>query len=86
MRDKWTIALTLAGMATMAVAIGTAMTHSKAHADADANRVITRAQWIDAAEARFDRLDLNKDGKLDASELANRRHHGGPVPEPVPSK
>ena len=39
--------------------------------DADANHdgQITRAEWMAAATARFDRLDANKDGKLVPDEL-----------------
>lgn len=49
--------------------------------DANGDGVVTRAEWVAAATAQFDRLDANHDGKLDASERPRRRHggrgHGG---------
>lgn len=64
-----------------------------ARADANGDGVITRAEWIAAANARFDRLDVNKDGKLIVGELPSPprhwRHHGqrfdgpeGDMPKP----
>ncbi len=40
--------------------------------------VLTRAEFIDRAGQRFDRMDANHDGQLDASERPNRRamRHG----------
>lgn len=38
-----------------------------------ADRTITRDEAMAAADARFDRMDTNKDGKLDATEMAPRR-------------
>ena len=52
-------------------------------ADANSDGQITRAEWVQAANARFDRLDANKDGKLVGDELPkhgprgpHRGHHG----------
>ena len=45
-------------------------------ADANKDGQITRAEWIAAANWRFDRLDADKDGKLVTSELPRRRGHG----------
>lgn len=52
-------------------------------ADANNDGQITRAEWVQAANARFDRLDANKDGKLVGDELPkhgprgpHRGHHG----------
>lgn len=53
-----------------------------ARADANGDGIITRAEWIAAANARFDRFDTNKDGKLIVGEipppppLGHGRHHG----------
>lgn len=41
--------------------------------DTNKDGVITRQEAIAAATARFDRLDLNKDGKIDQAERA--KHH-----------
>ena len=48
-------------------------------ADTNGDGVVSHAEWMAAAEARFARLDANRDGKLDASELPRRGHgrHGG---------
>lgn len=55
----------------------------------DAGGAITRAEAIERAGARFDRLDANHDGRLDAAELASQRpmrgsRRGGDRP-PAPS-
>lgn len=67
-----------------------------ARADANADGTITRAEWVAAANARFDKLDANKDGKLIVGEIPpapprHWRHHGprfdGPeddLPPPAP--
>lgn len=44
---------------------------------ADGNGTISRQAWLNAAGARFDRLDANKDGVLTPDELA-RGKRGGP--------
>ena len=61
-------------------------------ADANGDGVITRQEVIDQATKRFDRMDLNHDGKLDQSELqqAGRamrgmRGMGGDMPPPPPA-
>ncbi|NIJ18746.1 hypothetical protein FHS95_000415 [Sphingomonas naasensis] len=43
-------------------------------ADANGDGQITRAEWVAAANTRFERLDADKDGKLTAAEMP--RHHG----------
>jgi hypothetical protein len=50
---------------------------------------MTRANALDRAAKRFDRLDANHDGKLDAAELAAARpmrgpRGGGDMPPPAP--
>jgi hypothetical protein len=40
-----------------------------AHADANGDGTITRAEWVAAANARFDQFDANKDGKLIVGEI-----------------
>jgi hypothetical protein len=53
-----------------------------AHADANNDGTITRAEWVAAANARFDRFDANKDGKLIVGEVppppprGHGRYHG----------
>ncbi|MDG2532501.1 hypothetical protein P6144_02485 [Sphingomonas sp. HITSZ_GF] len=53
-----------------------------ARADANGDGTITRAEWVAAANARFDRFDTNKDGKLIVGEIppapprGHGRHHG----------
>ncbi|WP_249341042.1 MULTISPECIES: hypothetical protein [unclassified Sphingomonas] len=82
------VSATLAGVLVTVAAAGIAsasMDHGQngdlgrfARADADGNGTITRAEWIAAANARFDKLDVNKDGKLTPDELPHHgRHHGG---------
>lgn len=49
-------------------------------ADLNKDGTITKAEWMQAADTRFQQLDANKDGKLVASELPRRPHgphHGG---------
>ncbi|AQR72766.1 hypothetical protein [Sphingomonas sp. LM7] len=49
-------------------------------ADANNDGQISRAEWVQAATARFDRFDADKDGTLVAAELPKKhgrgRHHG----------
>jgi hypothetical protein len=57
--------------------------------DANNDGQITRAEWVQTANAGFDKLDNNKDGKLIVGEIpqpphggpGHRRHgqHGGPA-------
>jgi hypothetical protein len=46
-------------------------------ADSNNDGQITRAEWVQAATARFDKFDADKDGKLVAGELP-KPGHGGP--------
>jgi hypothetical protein len=53
------------------------------------DRDMTRAEALDRAGRRFDRLDANHDGRLDAAELAAARpmrgpRGGGDTPPPAP--
>ena len=45
-------------------------------ADSDGDGVITRAEHLAQAAARFDRLDVNRDGKLTADEMARAGQMG----------
>jgi hypothetical protein len=50
-------------------------------ADLNTDGSITKAEWMQAADTRFQQFDANKDGKLVAAELPKRPHghrHGGP--------
>jgi len=44
----------------------------------DPDRVVTREETVQRAGARFDRLDTNHDGRLDAAEIAAGRPMRGP--------
>lgn len=65
-----------------------------ARADANGDGVITRQEVIDEAAQRFDRMDLNHDGKLDQGEMQaagqrmrgmrGMRGMGGDMPPPPP--
>ncbi|MBB4097357.1 hypothetical protein [Sphingomonas kyeonggiensis] len=71
------VAATLAGVLVTVAAGGIAfasMDHGMrmgpfARADANGDGVVTRAEWIAAANARFDKFDTNKDGKLVVGEV-----------------
>jgi len=83
------VAATLAGVLVTVAAGGIAMasmargpTGPFAHADANGDGTITRAEWIAAANARFDQLDTNKDGRLIVGEIPPPRwRHHRPHPE-----
>lgn len=52
------------------------------------DRTITRDEAMAQADARFDRMDANKDGKLDATEMMARRQPAmapGAMPPPPPA-
>lgn len=58
-------------------------------AGADANRdgLITQAEWLQAANARFAAIDANRDGKLVVGEIPpppppGHGHRHGPHPDP----
>lgn len=51
-------------------------------ADANGDGVITRAEFDAEAAARFDRMDANKDGKIDKSEMPQRGRRGMPPRSP----
>ena len=50
-------------------------------ADTNGDGVVTKAEAVAFATKRFDRMDTNRDGKLDQTELSARGprggHHGG---------
>lgn len=63
----------------LALTVGSAA-WAQGRLDADGNGSISRQEWLNAAGARFDRLDTNKDGVLTPDELSRGRHgrHGRP--------
>ena len=54
------------------------------HADSNGDGVVTREEALAQAAQRFERMDLNHDGKLTADELAQigPRMRGGDMPPP----
>ena len=59
-------------------------------ADANGDGVVTRAEMLAQAGERFDRMDLNRDGKLTQDELqqgfrAGSRRSGDMPPAPPPA-
>ena len=57
----------------LALTVGSAA-WAQGRLDADGNGSISRQEWLNAAGARFDRLDTNKDGVLTPDELSRARH------------
>lgn len=62
--------------------------------DGNGDGRITRAEWVAAANARFVKLDANRDGALVASEMPRRHgrghgrhggHHGREAQPPAPA-
>ena len=49
----------------------------KLNPDANGDGVVDRAEFVDAAEARFDRMDKDGDGVLSEDEQKRRRGHHG---------
>jgi hypothetical protein len=85
------LAAALASASFMAVALvgpTAAQTAPAARGDANGDGVLSRDEAMAQADARFDRLDVNKDGKLTPDELQPRRQMGGadaaPPPPPPP--
>ena len=89
----------LAGIAAfLATAGGLALAQSPPgnpmmRADANGDGVVTREEYLAQAGQRFDRMDLNHDGKIDQSEMQQigqrmrgrgMRGMGGDMPPPPP--
>lgn len=78
-------ALASTGFATIALVGPTAAQTTPApKGDADGDGVVTRDEAMAQADARFDRMDANKDGKLTADEMRPRRPMGEPGATPPP--
>jgi Ca2+-binding EF-hand superfamily protein len=76
-------ALASTGFATIALVGPTAAQTTPApKGDADGDGVVTRDEAMAQADARFDRMDANKDGKLTADEMRPRRPMGDPSATP----
>ena len=81
------LAAALASASFMAVALvgpTAAQTAPAARGDANGDGVLTRDEAMAQADARFDRLDTNKDGKLTPDEMQPRRAMGGADAAPPP--
>ncbi|WP_445192521.1 hypothetical protein ACT009_00850 [Sphingomonas sp. Tas61C01] len=80
-------AATMASAQTVAPPPPAAAPAPSANADPAGNGVVTKAEWQARSAARFDRLDTNHDGTLDATERAamrdRRRPPGGRPPAPA---
>jgi len=85
------LAAALASASFMAVALvgpTAAQTAPAARGDANGDGVLSREEAMAQADARFDRLDANKDGKLTPDEMHPRRPMGGAeaaAPPPPPA-
>jgi hypothetical protein len=81
------LAAALASASFMAVALAgptTAQTAPAGRADANGDGVLSRDEAMAQADARFDRLDAKKDGKLTPDELQPRRPMGVADAAPPP--
>jgi hypothetical protein len=84
MTEKWKFATAALGGAVATLAAGGIAFASMRHgmgpignADLNHDGQITRAEWLQSANAHFDALDANKDGKLVVGEIPPPpRHHG----------
>lgn len=77
------LAAALASASFMAVALvgpTAAQTAPAARGDANGDGMLSRDEAMAQADARFDRLDANKDGKLTPDEMHPRRPMGGTEP------
>jgi hypothetical protein len=77
------LAAALASASFMAVALvgpTAAQTAPGARGDANGDGVLSRDEAMAQADARFDRLDVNKDGKLTPDEMQPRRPMSGTAP------
>lgn len=84
------LAAALASASFMAIALvgpTAAQTAPAAKGDANGDGVLSRDEAMAQADARFDRMDANKDGKLTADEMRPRRPMGesGATPPPPPA-
>ncbi|MCW3837753.1 hypothetical protein ACFQ1E_17040 [Sphingomonas canadensis] len=84
MNQKLKLGLAALGGAVLASGLGAGIAYAGMNselgpfgrADVDGNGQLTKTEWVKAAGDRFDRLDVNKDGKLVWSELPRRMRHG----------
>jgi len=85
------LAAALASASFMGIALvgpTAAQTTPAPKGDTNGDGVMTRDEAMAQADARFDRMDANKDGKLTADEMRPRRPMGGPdaaSPPPPPA-
>jgi len=81
------LAAALASASFMTVALvgpTAAQTAPAARGDANGDGVLSRDEAMAQADARFDRLDTNKDGKLTPDEMPSHRRMGGADAAPPP--
>ena len=90
------VALTAALIAATGVAVaqdtGALPRPPMMRADLNGDGVITRQEMMDEAGRRFDRMDINHDGRLDTTEMGALRRFrgegrpGGDTPPPAPPR
>jgi hypothetical protein len=80
------VAAALASASFLAVAmVGPTAAQTAPVPQGDADGAITREQAMAQADARFDRMDANKDGKLTPDEMRPHGRMGGPDAPPPPA-
>ena len=84
--NRTAVAAILATAGFAAVAAGPLVAQTAPAPQDGPDRTITRDEALAQADARFDRMDTNKDGKLDSTEMVARRQPptaAGSMPPPA---
>ncbi|MEO5492788.1 MAG: EF-hand domain-containing protein [Sphingomonas sp.] len=81
--NRTILAAILATAGFTAVAAGPLAAQTAPAPQDNADRTITRDEALAQADVRFDRMDANKDGKLDAAEMTARRQAAMVSPPPA---
>ncbi|MEO5938492.1 MAG: hypothetical protein ABIQ43_05725 [Sphingomonas sp.] len=84
--NRTALAAVLATAGFVVVAAGPLAAQTAPAPQDSADRSITRDEALAQADARFDRMDANKDGKLDSTEMMRRQPVMAPgaIPPPPP--